>query len=231
MKSSYKFKINYYDCDKNGYLSLRSLVALSIEASSRQSSLLEKNINESKNNFWIVYSHNISINKLPKMNDEITITTYCSGMNRFYADREMIIENDGDVLAKILSEFLLISKIKKRPIKIPEEYKKVYGKEKSLFDKKINEKEFEKNYNKNSKLILRKSDIDINGHISNAQYFDIVRENMKRKQEEIKQAQIIYKNQILYDDEVYINYNDDDNFYFEIVKDKKILSKGRIIYV
>lgn len=226
MKTKKKFHIPHFFTNSQGNISLGALISLLVETSFYQASDVEKNI-DTKNKNWFIYRWMIEIKKNIKANDNIEISTIPVGFYKFYAYRDFFVEDNNKTLIKANSIFMLYDDSKNRAIKIPEDYIKAYDSKKVLIkEQKLKRK---KEYKNKKSILLRYSDIDTNNHVNNAKYFEFLEDILKERADKIKTIDLIYKNQIKYDDNPVIYYDQSDNFFeFEIRSDQILNTYGRL---
>ncbi|MDY3006865.1 acyl-ACP thioesterase [Anaerococcus sp. AGMB00486] len=227
MKTSKEFIIENFLTNSDGYLKMKYLLGLMFEVSFDQADKLEdKNLMKDKR--WIVYSWDIKINEPIKARDKLKITTFAIDMKRFYANRNFIIERDGETIGLAFCSFLLFDLNKMRAIKIPDFLIKAYGKEEPAYIGK--RQKYSKNFEEAQKIYIRKNDIDINGHVNNASYMDLIREISDIKDQDIGYINIVYKNEIRDKNFVLgeIGKEENEESYRIISEDGKIYTYGKI---
>ena len=116
---------------------------------------------------------------------------------------------------------------KGRPARIDEEYIAQYKPEsdKSTFDiTEIDKLQEQEKYEREASCVVRKSDIDINGHVHNLNYMDFIEELLSHEERDIdfKDIRVSYKKEIKFGDEVKcFCYKTDNKYYFVIKSDDK----------
>ena len=180
-------------CDRYGYLTMRNLAALMFDVSFEQASIVEKDIDMEKFR-WIAYSWEIDIKEQVKLGDEIEITTIPTHMNRFYAYRDFVVEENGEILVVAKAVFLLMDIERLRPVKILDDLVKAYGKEEEVFAAK--DVKLEKDLDFVGDIYIRKADIDTNFHVNNAVYFDYINELSDIFARDIGYIKLVYRNEI-----------------------------------
>lgn len=204
-KFSKKYEINYYDVDYKLQCKLPSIVNYLCDIGNNQSEVLGETIEAltEKKMAWVFYQYDINIIEYPKYRDVITIETEGIGFNRFYAYRKYTIYNEeGKVLVNALALFFLINIEKRRPMRVSDEQIKVYGAEgldKVKIDMgKIDSIEREDNI---KDFNIRYSDIDSNGHVNNAKYFEWAIESVPVdviKDYKIERVRVIFEKETTY---------------------------------
>ncbi len=180
-------------CDSYGNISLRNLASLMLDVSIDQANILEENIDMTKYR-WIVYQWDIDLISPIRNGYDIKITTLPTHMNKFYAYRDFFVEKDGKILARAKATLMLVDLAKMRPIKIPEDLEKAYGKEEAIY--LVEKATYEKNLDYIKDLEIRKADLDSNFHVNNAVYFDLIKEITGIDDGDIKNINLVYRNEI-----------------------------------
>jgi len=220
------FEISYYDTDKNKNLRPVSLLNLLGETSGEHSnSIIKIDELENLNYAWMLNRWKVRIDRYPKAKEKITIETWTSGIDRFYANREFFVYDEGEeLIGKASTLWIFVDINKKRPIRIPKDLQKGY--------KIVDEKAFDDFYDFKEKIHVkdfidfhvRRSDIDYNNHVNNTKYLDWMVEAVP---EEIynnyllREFEIIYKKEIKYGSTIKSGINEINNegkvFYHNII--------------
>ena len=128
---------------------------------------------------WILLDWRVKIIKRPSYGDEILVKTWSKGIEKCHAYREFeVLDSKGNVIAIASTKWVLTNCEKGRVVRADESMQQAYPKEeKSVFDLKELDKitEPEKIESK-VEYKIRKTDIDINGHVNNLNYLDIAYE-------------------------------------------------------
>lgn len=169
-----EYEIHYYEIDYKRRLLLTSLIDYLGDIATRHSEDLGVGIEylRGKNLAWVLYSWDITIDRLPSYGEKITIKTDPCGFKRFYAFRKFeVLDKDENVIARANSVWFLIDLERRRPVRIPDELYKAYKVDENnseFFDifkgEKLSENNGEITFN------VRYSDIDTNRHVNNAKY-------------------------------------------------------------
>lgn len=222
-----KFVKEYFIYDflcNRGYLSYKNLVNILLETSNEQSIINNSTAEDllKVNKTWMIYKWKISLNRPIKRREKILVRTWASGFEKISAYREFeIIDENKEVILKASAIFLVVDLIKLKPVRISDEISGEY--------EIINERNFEtierikpdlENLLEN-KFKIRKSDIDINGHVNNVIYIDWIEETLSEEiyaNYFISELNLIYSREIRNSEYVNINYNHSYS-YFEIKTD------------
>lgn len=184
-----KFKIPYYDGDKDGYLRPENLLAYLGEASTIHSDSIGVGLKELRkyNYCWMLNRWRARFHKYPRVKDEITVETWSSGIDKFYATREFLAYDEaGDVLFEGSTQWVFLDLIKQRPVRVPEEVAKIYGECKDRFFEDFYD--FKRGFETMDGLEfhVRRSDIDVNNHVNNVKYLNWILEAVPNEIVDIK---------------------------------------------
>lgn len=200
-----KIHIPYYDGDKDSHISPVNIIKYFTETSAEEgdSFVLE---DQEIDYGWMLYRWKVSIKDYPKIKEDVVVETWVSKLDRFYAFREFVLlDREDNILAKASTVWLCIDMDRKRPIRIPGEY---------IEDTKIldqvnfsNFHDFQLDLEIDSYIDfkVRRSDIDYNQHVNNAEYLTWMIESMTEdiyKDYRISEFEIIYRKEIKYGDNI-----------------------------
>lgn len=170
-----KFTIPYYDSDKYGRVRPTSLLTYMGETSSLHSDYLGVGFEEliKQNYGWVLNRWRVRFYKYPKVRDKIKIETWTSGFDKFYATRDFVIyDENNNLIGKATTLWIFLDIIKKRPIRVPKEFNKVYN----IIEEKLLHDYYEFNdgiiSDNDIDFYVRKSDIDYNNHVNNVKYLN-----------------------------------------------------------
>ncbi|MDP4127763.1 MAG: thioesterase [Bacillota bacterium] len=162
---------------------------------------------KSEKRAWILNRWHLQIKRYPVYGEKVIIETWPSNFERFYATREFLIkDNHQKVIGQATSLWIFINTETKRPLRIGPEFLDAYGLEsfralEDSFDPLNVVSEDEGSSGSGQAFLVRRSDIDTNGHVNNANYLQWMLEVIP---EEIYQnhhlaaLEIIYKKETTY---------------------------------
>ena len=175
---------------------------------------------------WMLLCWQLEVIKRPKYGDVLEIHTWARGVERCctYRDYEIYVNGKKCVIAT--SKWLLVDINRGRPIRVGDDvisrYEPEYGK--SVFEReeldKLKELEI---YDEKVDFKVRKSDIDINGHMHNLNYLDIIDEVLTAEElkEEAKFVRIDYKKEIKLEDKIEVSKKVEENNLYFLIGDKE----------
>jgi len=123
---------------------------------------------------WVLNRWHVIIDKYPMWNEKITIETWPSGFERFYANREFLIKDSGqNIIGKAASLWVLLNINSRRPTRIPAEMGVAYGiSPQRAFDCSFDKLDMADSSFSGRDFCIKRSDIDTNNHVNNAIYLD-----------------------------------------------------------
>lgn len=129
------------------------------------------------NNFGVIFAfleYDLKIYKYPKYKEKITVKTHVDTIQKFYASRSFtVLSEDGQVLAESSTLAVMIDVEKRRLAKVPEIYYEKHGIDKNTTIRPVKlHLEKLKNATVSKNIEIRFADLDSNGHINNAKYFE-----------------------------------------------------------
>lgn len=81
-----KYTVPYYETDANGNMKLPSIFNIALQLSGEQSHSLgisDDWLKETYNYAWVVVEYDVTINRLPRFSEVITIETFAKSYNKF----------------------------------------------------------------------------------------------------------------------------------------------------
>lgn len=177
---TYRFnhQIPYYECDASGHLTFSTLIALLILASERQNAQLgvdEQSVLKLGGG-WVIIDYEAYFDReLPKENDSLSISTRILAYNKFFVVREFTMhDQDGHDIGTVKGLFVYMDLKKRRMAKIPDEIMAPYEMDTQIRLPKVNrpDKVTLDDHWHGHDYRVRYFDIDYNGHVNNAHYFD-----------------------------------------------------------
>jgi medium-chain acyl-[acyl-carrier-protein] hydrolase len=182
LKGSKKFEVMLYDAGPGGAASVRSLFNYMQSAGDSHSRSLGTSLSDfaDKNLAWVYSRYYIKILSLPRIYEKLICETWRSGINGNFVLREFSLSGiKGEKLAEAAASLALIDTISRKPVMIPEDIKEQLAiwKESSI---KYNFPPIEKisDFDYIYETKVRYEDMDINRHMNNASYAQLVCESV-----------------------------------------------------
>ncbi|MBQ9603876.1 MAG: hypothetical protein IJR45_00525 [Firmicutes bacterium] len=156
---------------------------------------------------WVLLEWRLKVLDRPVYGERLEVSTWVRNSTKLYSYRDFEIYSNG--VKKVIgsSKWILVDINTLRPMKLNDELLDVYKPEpdKNVFGEsefgKLKEPEA---YTTETEFSVRKSDIDINGHVHNLNYVDMA-EEMMPDNGEYDYLDIIYKKEIKYGDKLTLN--------------------------
>ena len=173
MKYSQKHVIKYYECDVNSRLTLPMLLNIVIDTSEAQSTLLERDGAYVKNLglTWVITEHDMTITRLPKTNETITVSTEAKEHNKYFCYRYFWLhDEEGNELVTMMTTFVLMDLETRKMVSVPTELIEPYQSEKIKTIKRGEAFPNLTSATQTSLFDVHFSDIDTNQHVNNSRY-------------------------------------------------------------
>ena len=210
-------EITTNEADFNLDMKLSSIFLFFQEASSLHSEVLGVGKSETldKNLHWVISRFDVDIIRLPKYNERVKVKTYPGANNGLFFFRHYLITDMKDnVLVRAVSNWVVIdaftNQLKRNPFQgysLP-----IYHLDNELPNPiKINGEANSFIY----KRKIRYSDIDLNGHLNNTRYIELIQDSFDQnfyKSHKLTKFSINYNHELKAGDEVSI-YLSDSNPY------------------
>lgn len=172
-KYSKQYTIRSYECDRNNNLRILTLMNIFQDMADINAAELGFGLDFCIQNgmTWVGTNYALEIERLPKIHETITINTWPSAKNKLSAYRDFeVFGEDGTLIVKASSQWVLISLEKKRPISVmdnmplhqPLEIRAIETDFPKIGEITQGDSQF--------KFRVRFDDIDLNKHINNAVY-------------------------------------------------------------
>lgn len=235
---SFQSRVRYSELDSEGKLSIKSMMDYLQDCSTFQSESIGLGIEylKANNRAWWLSSWNIDILSLPRLGDEIIISTNAYGFKGIYGYRNFSIKDrEGNYLIKADSTWFFFDTKNMIPARPKDEEVAPYlGKEERLemtenLDKKIKHIEGGKYL---PYILVGKHHLDTNKHVNNAVYIDMAKDLIDSKQK-LANISVIYKKMALLNDKIYpyivdledriiVELNDENNNIFSYISMRKL---------
>lgn len=152
------------------------------EAASQHADALGVSIQQllSENYTWLLSRLKIKMNAYPVWNDQLTVDTWPSGVQRLFALRDFELKDQNrHTLGAALSAWLVLDTVKKRPVRISsfmDRLKPVEGDH--ILPDRLDKLPAIETHNYERIFRVRYGDLDINQHVNNTSYVEWMLEGM-----------------------------------------------------
>lgn len=174
---------------------------------------VNRGISEVINNIsWILIEWKLDVIKRPKYLDTVNVKCWARFDKNAYIDYELCVKNK--IFVKATAKFVLVDKkdmsIVKPTNDIISKYKPINNK--MVFDNELERLEVKDKYDETIQFNIRKSDIDINDHVHNLNYLDMVKEIIDIDSE-FNNIIIVYRKQIKYGENICVSMLKEKDYY------------------
>ena len=239
-KYTKEYQIRTYECDKNSNLRLVTLMNIFQDMADEQAALLGLGLEFCLSNgkAWVGSNYHLQISRMPKLHEEITLTTWPAVEKKLGAIRDFLVTDAlGNEIIRASSQWILIDVAKKRPISLRDnlpQYQVISDRVMAEnFDSRLNDIERE---DYRLSFNVRFDDIDINNHVNNAVYPLWASEALPiefRQSKELKEIEVSFKKEGLYGEkvEVVTQINGNETLHKILAQaDGRELSRVRILW-
>lgn len=211
-----QFYIGYRDVDANYKIKNSSILNIFQDIAGMHSNEATKK-HKNLQSTWVLTGYKVNIIKNPKYGEKLNVDTWATEIKNIASSREFEIRNkQGELVITGISNWVHLNLETKKFEKVSQELADAYGLEpdKTNYDepklKKINEPE---EYKYEKEFTVNWNWIDVNQHMSNIYYLDIV--DMMLSDEDRKQEfssfEVSYKKEIKYKDKVKCFYAEEED--------------------
>ena len=223
---SQDFKLGFRDVNKNYKLTDTALLGFFEDTAGVHSSQVGLGLLdiEKTNLTWFLIYEKVKVLKRLNYGDNIKVTTWTNGKNRLYAFRNYDATNDsGEKVAIASSRWVPINCKDGSIMKLDDSFN-VYRDENiiNFEDEKTSKIREPENYSKTKEYTVNRAMIDMNNHVHNTYYLSFIYEVLPEELQntEFDEFEILYKNQIFYNETVKIMYSKDADDNYVVIKSK-----------
>lgn len=203
-------RVVYYETDDTGHLTLAMLINLFVLVSEDQNAALKLTTDyiHSLGVGWVVTQYHLQVDKLPEIGEQVTLKTRATAFNKYFAYREYwLLDTEGNQLAYGEGIWVTMSYATRKIATIPAAIMAPYGTEpvKRLPRLPRPEKVDETATSVAKPYTVRYFDIDENGHVNNAHYFDWMLDTLPAewlRQHQAVDVRIRFENEVKYGHQV-----------------------------
>lgn len=173
-----KHQLNYYECDPAGHPTLSTLINLAVlaaEADNQVNGVGLATVNQFGGGWVIInYAGNLSVHTAHK-EEELRIGTRVESYNKFFIIRDFYVKGpDDQIYAEFKGTFVFMDLVKRKIMTIPQAVIDLFDMDPVRRLPRLPQPgDFERSPEWNQQTYrVRYFDIDMNGHVNNAHYFD-----------------------------------------------------------
>ncbi len=209
MEDSIEYTVQLHEAGPDLKVRLKALFNYMQSSADRNSKILGTSVSlmSEKNLTWVYTRFYAIVERYPELYEKVFCRTWRSEILNGLASREFILKSgDGEVLVRATSTLALIDKTTRKSVPIPDDIilKLEHQKELSInFSGDI--VEYKDGFDYIFDIKTRYDDIDINGHMNNASYADVLFESAfayLEKPMNLRSIDILFKGEVNYRDEL-----------------------------
>lgn len=217
-------KVSFSETDSNLELSLDGLVNYLQDVAIFDSENGKATIEYlyERNMAWLLGSWQVIIERMPKMSEEIYVSTIPYEFKGFLGYRNFMVKNKaGEILVRAASIWSLIDMKELKPLRITQELIEAYDiGEKLDMDYKPRKIRLIGTGERQEGIKIRKSQIDSNNHLNNAEYVSICLDFIS-SDKRVKELRVEYKNAVYLNEVIYpVIYGENDILQISLEDDK-----------
>ena len=215
------FPIRSYDVDFEGLATLPALCRFMQEAALKHAAHLGIGVHHlrAKGLLWVLARQRIIVNDFPRLDEAIAIRTEPTGKDRIFCYRDFsILDATGRIIGKASTVWFVIDQQEKTPQR-PDSYFPVWfdhGSE-GITPTKLKKLPKPKISNGSKSLRVSYRDLDMNEHVNNVRYIEWIIDSFPLdfiRNHTLKELEINYVTEALYDNEISIGRKDNDGLLF-----------------
>jgi len=170
---------------------------------------------------WVLINWKLEFLRRPRYSETLKVKTWSNGTEKIYALRDFYMyDENGEVVAKATSKWVLIDSEKKTMIKPTDEVMNAYTTEPDqVFTDKVEKLKEPENYIDSVQVKITKDMMDVNGHVHNINYIDFVTQVMPIQiMQGAKSVEVLYKKEIRDAKKIKCFYGIQDGFHYATIK-------------
>lgn len=213
MELSYKekFSVKFHEGNFKGNVKLFTIVDYIQQVAEGHAQILGVDFKSMMDHglFWVVSRIEITMERYPKVGEDITVETYLGGREKVFMKRRFKIEDkDGQVIGRALIYYLILdtkTRFPQKPSVCPVDIDINVG---NVIDNKLNKIKMPGEAIETIKRELYYNDIDINNHVNNARYISFIEDFFSldwHREKNISYMQLNFIKEIKFDDILIMN--------------------------
>jgi medium-chain acyl-[acyl-carrier-protein] hydrolase len=206
-----KFTVKFHEGDFKGNVKLFTIVDYIQQVAEGHAQILGVDFQSMMNHglFWVVSRIEITMDRYPKVGEDITVKTFLGGREKVFMKRRFKIEDkDGQVIGRALIYYLILdvkTRFPQKPAVCPVDIDINVG---NIIDNKLNKIKMPGESIENINRNLHYNDIDINNHVNNARYISFIEDLFSldwHRENTIYYMQLNFIKEIKFDDVLIMN--------------------------
>ncbi|MHA3066704.1 acyl-[acyl-carrier-protein] thioesterase [Lacticaseibacillus saniviri] len=207
MEYSEQYRVPFFFGTTKGTISLSTLVNIMLLTSEHQLDEHDAGVPAlaELGAGWVITQYHITVNRMPEVEELVEVGTAARSYNRFLTYRDYWINDaDGNRLATIEGTWVMMDLETRKLLPIKAEIVNRVGAEEATTVKRFPRIQKIENETIRAPYRVRYFDIDSNGHVNNAHYFDWMEDSLGAEwlqQHELVSIDIRYEREVAYGDE------------------------------
>ncbi len=159
---------------------------------------------------WMILDWRVEILRRPRLLENFTVKTWSKGkLNSYTSGREFsVCSAKGEHLVRVASKYALVDVKEKKMVKVGDELEGMYRpEEETQFAEDAPKLTVPETFDLEAPLVLRKSDLDYNGHVHNTKYLVYALEALPAddyRADDFTSIRIVYRSSLKYGDDAVI---------------------------
>ena len=215
-----RHKVRYSEISSDTFVNIAQIVNYMQDCSTYESISVGDDLESlvAKKAAWFLAAWQIEVERYPEMSEEITISSWHCGHKGILANRNFdICDAEGNRIVSANSIWFYYDLEKKVPRRILEEHVDMYGHADPLpmdyKPRKFTVPELEGR--REESFLVRKADLDTNGHVNNGKYIEMALEYVEGHR--VTSMRADYRKSALYGDRVFpVIFEEDNTTYVEL---------------
>lgn len=171
-----QIRIRASDVTPRGHASVLALARYFQEAAGHHADALGVSMQDllDDDRAWVLARLQMEIDECPAWEEEITIETWPSGLDRLFATREFVIRDDrGDLVCEGTSAWLVIDTERRRPLRPPDVLYEIDPPDRPApLDGAHDDLSPPERVDRDRTFTVRYHDLDLNRHVNNVRYLE-----------------------------------------------------------
>ncbi|MDR8391801.1 thioesterase [Aliifodinibius sp. S!AR15-10] len=178
------FKIRSSEIRPDGKAKLQTICDLLQEIAGNHALQLNFDVTQlnEKNLTWVLHRLDVQIERYPEWRETVEVETWPAGGDKLRAHRDFQVwDEQGNIIIRALSYWLMIDRSNRRPVRIPDEVLNMASKDiNHVIPVKKTRPSSPKSTESEKQFSVRYSDLDVNRHVNNIKYVEWVTETLPK---------------------------------------------------
>jgi len=205
MRFEMPIKVRYSEVNRFGKVPYHQILDYFQDCSTLQSEILGDGVRDEydMDRAWFLIGYDILLRRMPRLHEDLTITTEAIRMRRYYGYRRFtLIDSEGETIADGESLWIYMNTEKMLPTKIPLELEKRYIPAPVDYECSISRKiPVEGDWKEEEGIEVTKYYLDTNNHVNNT-FYVLWAESLLSEKENIERIRIDYRKAACYRDKL-----------------------------